>query len=90
MPDDGRPPRDASGALARLEAALQRLQPSGEGHGDALVRALLRVTTDTATLAQGLVQGWRASQTAREECLATWRDHIQALETTRRAMAIQA
>src|SRR5262245_6401144 len=72
-PDD-RPPLDASGARARLEDALQRLQPSVEGHGDAL----------------GLLQGWDASQTAREDRLATWRKHIQALETIGRAMEIQA
>ncbi len=89
-PDNGRPPLDAYTALARLADAIQRRQPSGEGHGDALVRQVLRVTTDTVTLAQGLVQEWHASQTAREGRLATWREHIQALETTGRAMEIQA
>ncbi len=90
VPDDGRPPLGAYGELARLEDALQRLQRPVEAHGDALVRQLLQVTTDTVTLAQGLLQGWDASQTAREDRLGTWRDHIQALETTGRAMEIQA
>ena len=82
VPDDGRPPLGASGALARLADVLQRLQRRVAAQGDALARTLLQLTTDTVTLAQGLVQGWDASQTAREDCLGTWRDHIQALETT--------
>ena len=90
VPDDGRPPRGASGAHARLADVLQRLQRPMDAHGDALARQQLQVTTDTVTLAQGLVQEWDASQTAREDCLGTWRDHIQALETTGRIMEIQA
>ena len=61
---------------------MQRLQPTGEGQRDVLVRELLRVTHDAVTLPQGVLRGWQAQQTVPQACLTRWQQTLQALETT--------
>ena len=89
-PDDGRPPRDASGELARLGGALQRLQQTLEAYDADPRWAALQATHEAVALAHSLLHGWQVQQAMTQGCLTQWQQTLKTLDTAGVALQRQA
>jgi len=89
-PDDGSPPRDASGELARLGDALQRLQQTLEAYDADPRWAALQATHEAVALAHSLLHGWQVQQAMTQGCLTQWQQTLKTLDTAGVALQRQA